>query len=435
MATLNEIAYNIKNIAYGGNAPKEVNISIEQIKHWIHYHRAKLIADNIDKGIMSNHVIWQDIKLDIHNYNNSSVRLYDRLWDIYWSEYNKAPNAIVAPQISNLAGGTGQTPYDLEFLEKLPMTPDGDLNGYFITGPNSMTSLQGTSDRLLGSENRNQYGLTTPSSQYEGGDFRNISSSEFLIPELLMLKNHGSIKDVSLQRMVYHQDIDNYANEEYNIDNQNGPKHAHIHLPVKTIDESAYSDFNRFSTSNKPHAILKRTNTTERTQVITTGIPTEYYHAAYMEDGFNNGKGYYDATINSGTLILRLNGLQVSPAYFEDDSSENRFKILWAYEGNLRAILANPTEVTSFRKFDVTTPTNGSAAINLDFDKVYNYSSSFAHWDDDKTPYPIPAEYIKDLIDRVIASEISVSTKTISDELRDNVDTTKIMQYGAQVQG
>ena len=437
MATLNEIAYNIKNIAYGGNAPKEVNISIEQIKHWIHYHRAKLIADNIDKGIASNHIIWQEIKLNIHNYNNCTVRLYDRLWDIYWSEQGNPAATVTTPAITDIVGGIGQTPYDLEFLGNVPTTSDGDLNGYFITGPNTMTGELTESDRLLGSENRNQYGLTTPSSQYEKGDFRNISSSEFIIPEILMLKNHGSIKDVSLRRMVYHPAIDNYGDEEYTRDTQSGPQHSHIHLPMKSIDESSYSDFNRFSTSNKPHAILKRTNTTQRVALHTAGLPTIANYLQYADDGFNEGKGYYDATINAGTLILRLNGLQVSPSYFEDNGTDSAKKLLWAYDGNLRTILANPTEATSFRRFDVNSGNSSIIQLN-DVNSVarrhgYN-NSKFAHWDDDKTPYPIPAEYIKDLIDRVIASEISVSTKTVSDELRDNVDTTKIMQYGAQVQ-
>jgi|3_EtaG_2_1085321.scaffolds.fasta_scaffold01196_6 hypothetical protein len=439
MATLNEIAYNIKNLAYGGNSPKEVNISIAQIKHWIHYHRAKLIADNIDKGIMSNHILWQELKLDIHNYNNPTVRLYDRLWDIYWSEFNKMGSPVSKPTPTNIASGIGQTPYDVEFLEKIPMTLEGDLNGYFITGPNTMTGMQSSSDILLGGENRNQYGLTTPSSQFEKGDFRNISSSEFIIPELLMLKNHGSIKDVSLRRRVYHTDIDSYGDMDRNIDNSKfGPHHDFIHLPIKTIDESSYSDFNRFSTSNKSHAILKRTTRTKKSAVFTGFIASnpEYSNDAYINDGFNDGNGYLDATIPSGTLVLKLNGLQVSPNYYSNNENENKYQILWAYDGNLRAILANPTEATTFRRFDITTMTNNTPHIYLEeLNRENNYyGNEFAHWSDDKTPYPIPTEYIKDLIDRVIATEVSISTKLPSDEIRDNVDTTKIMQYGAKVQ-
>ena len=427
MATLNEIAYNIKNLAYGGNAPKEVNISIKQIKHWIHYHRAKLIADNIDKGIMSNHVLWQELKLDIHNYNNASVRLYDRLWDIYWSEQNQG-SSVTVPTFAHLTAASGQTPYDQDFLRELPKTLAGDFSGYWIPGPNTMSGIS-DSDRLMGKENRNQYGLTTPSSQLRG-DFRNVGSSEFIIPELLMLKNHGSIKDVSLRRMVYHSDDLNYGEMEPEMDNQNGPQHDFIHLPMKTIDESSYSDFNRFSSSNKPHAILKRTNTTQRASIDVVATPTGYTTTDAYLDGFNDGDGYIDASIIAGTLVLGLNGLQVSPSYFLDNDTLGRNKIRWAYDGNLRAILSNPTEITSFRKFDSSLSSSPVLANNPS-----HFNRHAASWDDDRSPYPIPTEYIKDLIDRVITTEISVSTKTIADEIRDNVDTTKIMQYGAKVQG
>ena len=430
MATLNEIAYNIKNLAYGGNAPKEVNISIKQIKHWIHYHRAKLIADNIDKGIMSNHVLWQELKLDIHNYNNSSVRLYDRMWDIYWNEKGQGGGAVAPPSPNDLDPKSGQTPYDIDFLKVLPTAADGDFNGYWIPGPNTMSEAS-ESDRLMGKENRNQYGLTTPSSQLRG-DFRNIGSAEFTIPELLMLKNHGSIKDVSLRRMVYHNADKNYGEMEPEMDNQNGPQHDFIHLPMKTIDESSYSDFNRFSSSNKPHAILKRTNTTQRSRFLATFASSGLYtwlDDNYM-DGFNNGNGYLEASIISGTLVLGLNGLQVSPSYFLDNNTLDRNKIRWAYDGNFRAILSDPTKATSFRKYD----SSFISAPILESNSSH-FNRHFASWDDDRSPYPIPTEYIKDLIDRVITSEISVSTKTIADELRDNVDTTKVMQYGAKVQG
>tara|TARA_R100001129_G_scaffold60576_2_gene41211 strand:- start:24927 stop:25781 length:855 start_codon:yes stop_codon:yes gene_type:complete len=63
MITLNEIAYNIKNLAYGGQNSAENNISTAQIKHWIHYHRAKLIADNINKGILNAKNIYQEFIL------------------------------------------------------------------------------------------------------------------------------------------------------------------------------------------------------------------------------------------------------------------------------------------------------------------------------------------------------------------------------------
>tara|TARA_Y100001973_G_scaffold106150_1_gene182372 strand:- start:4553 stop:5395 length:843 start_codon:yes stop_codon:yes gene_type:complete len=59
MITLNEIAYNIKNLAYGGKNSTENNISTSQIKHWVHYHRAKLIADNVNNGILNFTSLYQ----------------------------------------------------------------------------------------------------------------------------------------------------------------------------------------------------------------------------------------------------------------------------------------------------------------------------------------------------------------------------------------
>jgi len=50
MATLNEIAYNIKNLAYNGDTNEEENIGIRQIKFWIHYHRAKIIKELAREG-------------------------------------------------------------------------------------------------------------------------------------------------------------------------------------------------------------------------------------------------------------------------------------------------------------------------------------------------------------------------------------------------
>ena len=66
MITLNELAYNIKNLAYGGKPGVEGTIDIRLIKHWIHYHRANLIADNINKGILNDSNIYQ--KSSLYNF-------------------------------------------------------------------------------------------------------------------------------------------------------------------------------------------------------------------------------------------------------------------------------------------------------------------------------------------------------------------------------
>ena len=47
MATLNEIAYNIKELMSGGDEKLENNIDTRQIKYWVHYHRAKIIEEKL----------------------------------------------------------------------------------------------------------------------------------------------------------------------------------------------------------------------------------------------------------------------------------------------------------------------------------------------------------------------------------------------------
>lgn len=48
--TLNEIAYNIKNIVEGGRHGEDSSISIRQIRHMVNYHRARLITKWTEGG-------------------------------------------------------------------------------------------------------------------------------------------------------------------------------------------------------------------------------------------------------------------------------------------------------------------------------------------------------------------------------------------------
>ena len=50
MATLNEIAYNILNIARSGRSSDDDTISINQIKHWVHYYRGSLLQNYTANG-------------------------------------------------------------------------------------------------------------------------------------------------------------------------------------------------------------------------------------------------------------------------------------------------------------------------------------------------------------------------------------------------
>ena len=62
MITLNQIAYNIQNMMYPKSLldpQREGQITLRQIKFWIHYHRAKLIQENVSKGILSDNNLYQ----------------------------------------------------------------------------------------------------------------------------------------------------------------------------------------------------------------------------------------------------------------------------------------------------------------------------------------------------------------------------------------
>lgn len=59
MATLNEIAYNIKNIISGGVASDDSDISTRQIKFMIHNHRANLLMQYTDNGKKTSNACFQ----------------------------------------------------------------------------------------------------------------------------------------------------------------------------------------------------------------------------------------------------------------------------------------------------------------------------------------------------------------------------------------
>ena len=95
MITLNEIAYNIRNLAYGGKNSSENNISLSQIKHWIHYHRAKLIADNINKGITNNQGLYQDMDITVGNSAQKNINAW----------FQSYINGLASDGVSSLVDG------------------------------------------------------------------------------------------------------------------------------------------------------------------------------------------------------------------------------------------------------------------------------------------------------------------------------------------
>ena len=77
MATLNEIAYNLKNLAYSGNSNTEEDLSNRQIKFWIHYYRGQILTELMEDGKGVPYECLQSInptrENDIYYGDNNSV--------------------------------------------------------------------------------------------------------------------------------------------------------------------------------------------------------------------------------------------------------------------------------------------------------------------------------------------------------------------------
>ena len=112
---------------------------------------------------------------------------------------------------------------------------------------------------------------------------------------------------------------------------------------------------------------------------------------------------------------ITFRGLQVSPNYHGNLNTPTNKKLFWKYRGYATMILEDPTKI----------------------DMMY----AFAHnpvkneYDDANTPYPIPMEYVSQLIQRVIQIEIKAELTTQSDMVTDGLDDNlKRQTGGSQVQ-
>ena len=320
MITLNEIAYNIKNLAYGGKTSTENSISISQIKHWIHYHRAKLIADNIDKGILNNEALYQSMS---------------------------------APSVT--AG----------FIENHSKASNGELRDSFLVYSSMAYAHNSTSQDYLDGRHRDFYGREVYRSQIRG-DFRNFGMHGFWIPRPLMLKDNSGIKNVEVIRNTHHPD--DISTTELNEETDGFNKRP-ISLYHKSYQGQEFGIYNKFTNESKP----------------------SYWQGTARLNRAENSQGNY----------IMLNNLQVSPNYHGGLNTPANKKIFWKYQGVVNLILENPTE------------------IDIMYDRYYMPK---INWDDATTPYPIPMEYVSDLIQRVIQVEMQTELKTMPDIITDGMD-------------
>ena len=219
---------------------------------------------------------------------------------------------------------------------------------------NNSTGVKAVQSKGLSFYNsRDFYGRETLRTENRG-DWRNLGGILYDIPEIIMLPNNSAIKEVSVRRIISDDNNAVSADESNRM----------IQLSQRSKTEKEFSSFNKFTNNNKPFYILDR-------------------------------KIDLDSASNNGGLQMQLWGLRISPNNLGDLETPVAENLKFLYYLDYYAILQDPTQINS-TEIDI------------------NSSQEF---DDDTTPYPIPVQYLSDLIERVLQKEGSVSLKTMKDEL------------------
>lgn len=308
MMTLNQIAYNIQNMMYPKSLldpQREGQITLRQIKFWIHYHRAKLIQENVSKGILSNNNLYQRIS-----------------------------------------------------VAKKPVP--SSIHESYETNP----LLNFTKDNL------DFYGRKIAKTQ-DRGDWRNLGYVPLNMPEIISLPNDVGLT-INMSRTV----IDGVTA----LESQQPPKL--IALYRKSIADKNFGDFNKFTKNDKPYYTIER-----QMSVYNPETPSHILHEAALE----------------GQALIMINGLQISPNNYGDLEVPAGEDIEFIYRFFINFILQDPTQIEE--------------NVGGFYSHEGGGQGQHKKFDDDTTPYPIPAQYVKDLIERVVSTEGSVSLKTLQSEL------------------
>jgi len=359
MITLDQIAYNIKNLAYGGTTSTENQIGIVQIKHWVHYHRAKLIVDYAEKGILEDVTLYQPMQITLRNSTSNFITDYYKEWD----EYERNSD-LGQPTLSGNTEGN------------LPHMSNGKLTGEFL----ALTTLStGIENGYTNNSSRDWYGRKKIGGQ-DRGDFRNIGKHNFFIPTPITLKNNAGIKTISLGRRPHSPDDITTVD----VNEQTGG-YQKSEIQLEEVKDTSWNTQNKFTNPyNKPHYSIHRAGN-------------------YRSDG------------GGGHMFLQIGGIQTSPNNFNNEISPTNRKVLWKYRAYANMILENPTD------------------IDMMWPLWYNVKK---YWDDATTPYPLPMQYIPELIQRILQVELQITLKTIPDLITDGIDDTtkRKLTSGAQVQ-
>jgi hypothetical protein len=351
MITLNEIAYNIKNLAYGGSHSTEESISLRQIKSWIHYHRAKIISDNLNRGMLTNHNLFQV-------YDLSAYTLFDKVVAQYIDDFT-ADFRTADPTDASLYSDNG-----VRYLSLIPKQGSaanypnqikGDVPAFSAITYDSSGNAQNT----LAAFNRTTYGQPQRDRLIQG-DWRNNGRLVFTVPQPLPVDNYlRSVRSVSLSRRAVLASNPNRQAASTSI----------INVPIRTGQGNLYNQ--------QPLAKFSTTSGTNQ--------------------------------LDRDMVTVSITNLQVSPNYMNNTDALDNKSVVWVYKGALRAIFSDPTKVVA-KRTKIGTATQ---------------------YRDDIDPYPLPMEYVKDLIERILALEVRTELSMPSDLINDAQDSTKLQGGGA----
>ena len=202
--------------------------------------------------------------------------------------------------------------------------------------------------------NNTFYGLELTKTQQNKEDSRNLGVMVVSIPEIVSLPNNAAIKNVALHRRL------KLASGPTTSGIENASEEIAIY--EKNNSDIKFGNFNKFTKNNKPFYEVMRKQNIE------------------------------DSSSSNGGLIIALHSLQISPNNLQDTTSTAVDTVGWVYRPSFHIICQDPTQI------------NNMQGLNNNFD-------------DETSTYPIPAEYVKDLIERVLQTEGSVSLKTLQSEL------------------
>lgn len=365
--TLDELAYNIKNLMYSGKSNESSNISIKQIKYWIDYYRNVIIQENIDKGILNDNRLYQNIALKA-----SESPLIQKMTD-NWTDY----------ATGNFSAG------EQSWFEKFPKTKWSSTHpragNYIDTYGNSFIPLgyHVRHEEWLSSKHLDMYGRDT---RRKGiGEGRNKAHwsmfgwFNWLVPDIFHDGKQHAVDYFQLSREVS-TDIDYEAGGAPT----RGTRTVGIDVPITNRNKEKISKYNRFTNTEQPRFYIDTYDSNQ-------AAPRENY----------------------SELVIKNLLLAPNPGGPANPGADRWF----IYYATLKAVFTNPRKLRFKRS--ARESTGGSAPV-----ATKQWWTSY--FDDDNTPYPLPAKYIKPLVERILAAEANVISAGPVDLLSDDIDTTKL---------